>query len=701
MSDESIYQGWQRRIGMCKNRRILWEALVATCAHFAVGRHDVSWDRRGRMRERFTPDNEVNRTINLFSPALSKIVSRLIANDPRWNPVPDELEDVTDEEIDAADAALQKCWEGDEYGDFSVKQELKQVIRSGWLQGGRLAYFRFDEDSKMPVMDTYELWDVYTEASRRLRDKQWIVIAQTKDVDWIKSNGAYDATVRNEVAVDNRLAESGVKSQYERRIKGGSVDNGNTALLYYTFEVKSRDPKIEAEKQKSPNAVHEDDPGESVEMETPDGDNPEQEDDMNGKGKFYILFRVVCPQGVLQEMELDYPRLSAIFDLFKPVEDGEFYGIPPCADWIDPSKSIDKTNTNIENYIGTMLQGKWIRRNKTIAVPVADRMGQIITDETGNSITPLRMEPLPATHFKHKEDNERYFEKISGVHDVSQGGSTGGADSGVGIAQLVANDESNSADPVDNFRLFLQRCAKKLLRQMADHWSEVHTLYRYDNADMSYKQMKVVGEKFHNTDEASMTGVTKIRAFKRIHAQIEIGAFWKKSEERGQLVEIMKAGYNPGGNPLMDKIFLSTFTIGVGRQLVRQFKMLQNPWAYVAQGNVFLILNGTPPVTDPNAPHQFFQQFYTQKAEEQMKAGDQQGANLLNAAAQKEGILAQSIGGAGSPQTPETLDQLHPELQASPASTPGGPPPPAPSPAPAPGAQPTPPPPSAPPPIGQ
>lgn len=678
MSDTTIYAAWKQRVEWCKDRRVLWEATVATCMHFAAGRHDVSWDRRGKMREKFTPDNEVQRTINLFSPALSKIVSRLIANDPRWNPVPDGLEDVTDEEVDAADAFLQKIWEGDEFGDFSIKQELKQVIRDGWLQSGRLCYFRFDDTSKMPVMDTFELWDVFTDSARRLRDKQWIVIAVPKDLDWIKSNPNFDQDCREECAMDGRIAESGVKGQYERRMKGGSVDNSHTALLYYTFEVKSRDPEVEKAKQKDSLAVPEED--ESPEEENNEDEAETGDADMKGSDKFYILYRVVCPSGVLEEHELPYPRLSAIFDIFKPVEDGEFYGVPPCADWIDPAKSIDKTNTNIENYIGTMLQGKWIVRNREVSIPVADRMGQKIVDPTGSSVSALKMEPLPSTHFKHKEDNERYFQQISGVHDVSLGADNGGADSGVGIAQLVANDETNSADPVDNFKLFLSRCAKKLLRQGSDHWSDVNILYHFDKDNQEFKQIKVVGEQFHNNDEAKLDGVTKLRAFKRINVQIEIGAFWKNSQKRNQLVEMQKAGYKPGENQVWDKIVLSTFEIGVGRELVREMKQLQNPWMYIAQGNVMLILAGQEVNTDDKAPHQFFQSYYQERGQTEMKAGNQQGGQALLVAAQKEGILAKQLGGTTDGNTPETLDQLHPQLQGSPQ-------PPAPSAAPPPPAQ--------------
>lgn len=631
------FQLWHDRVEQCKDRRVLWETQVATNMHFAYGSRKIWWDDKGMMRERVMNDNEVFRPINLFPSALSVITSRLTENDPRWNPHPSELENVTDAEVDAANAALQNVWEGDENGDGSIKRELKLVIRDSYLMGGRLVYFRFDEDSDMPVMDSFSLMDVFSDAPQTLKEKQWLAIAVPKDNDWIKKNPLFDAKVRALVSIDNKLAESGLQQQYLYRQMGGrsTTVNSNTSMLYYCFEVRSK----KGGKKKSKDDVQ--DINENVQTSSQNA----------------IYFCVVSSAGVLQELELPYDRLSAIFDIFKPIEDGVFYGRPPCSDWIEPSKSIDTINSNIESYISNFLQGKWILRDRNVSVPVAGRQGQKIVDPTGNSVTQLPMQPLPQTHFLHGQNQERHFERLSGVHSESIGRLSGGADSGVAIAQLQATDQQNSSDTVDNFRMFLKRCGKKILRQMSDHWSDVKVLYRYDKMNQEYHPMKVVGEKFYDEADASMEGVTLLRPFKSLDVDLEIGALYKEGAKRDQIVALLNTGWQPGMNPLLDQVILSGFNIGVGRDLVRMIKEKQNPYSWIGEGNIQLILQGQDVAVSPGDPHSYFSGLYRSKAEELLKAGDQRGATLLNAQASRHAVFEQQGMNAGTGEAPETAEE--------------------------------------------
>lgn len=661
------YSLWRTRIQRCTARRVLWEAYVASCAHYEAGIHNVSWDKRGKMRERFTEDNEVQPVINLFTPALANIVSRLISNDPHWNPIAAEGADVTDEEIDAADAILQAVWEGDENGDYSMKQELKLVIRNGWLQSGQLAYFRFDDERGLPCMDSFPLWDVYSDEAEKLRDKQWLAIAVKKDIEWIRHNADFDQEVRDAVVADNKIAQSHIQQQFLRRQMGGGPEIGDTAMLFYTFEVKVKgDPKNNEEYMEEEDQFLNAGLNETTHVPTPeivDDTSEENDDEIIGDGDTspyakkesnrYILCTVEATNGTLQKFELNYPRLSVIFDIFKPKEDGRFYGIPLCNDWIDPNKSIDKTNANIENYLWNFLQGRYIIRNRSVVVPVAGRQGQKIIDETGSSIQQLELHPLPSTHFSHLNNQNMFFDRISGVHDVNTGGAKP-AQAGVAIAQNAANDEANSSDPVDNYKQFLKRAGKKLLRQAADHWKDVKTIYHYDQTTQQRKPMKLVSHQFFDQEAGEHEGAVKIYPFSRLNVDIEIGAFWKKSQQREQIVSLLQAGWNPGGNPIVDMVVLSSYEIGVGREIVRQLKNVQNPWSFIAQGNIQLVKAGQPPLPIvENAPHQFLQQQYANAAEEELKAGNQAGAQALNALAQKEAILAQAPGGnAGNPNLP-------------------------------------------------
>lgn len=647
-----LFTTWKTRVESCKDRRVMWEAQVATCMHFESGNHQVWWDKQGKMREKKIKDNEVWRPINLIPSALAVITSRMIANDPRWHPKASELEDVTEEELDAADAALQDIWEGDEYGDYSVKQEMKLVLRHGWLQGGRLVYFRFDEEVDMPVMDSFSLWDTFSDSPQKLREKQWLTIPCPKGVGWVKNNPSFDATKRLEIDSDHKLAESGLHQQFLRR-QTGNEKNIESVLLYYNFEVKLRDAR--------PSTTEKEDDRQEGESEGEYADRVTQSKELKKAGKErYIEFSICTYRGLLTEtQELDYPKLSALFDVFHPVENGDFYARPIVDDWIEPSKSIDKTNSNVEAYMDTFLHGKWLLRHRGVSRPLAGREGQVLIDETGNSVTQLPMVPLPQTHFQYKNDAERHFERLSGVHGASLGSAPANIESGVGLSQVLAMDEQNTSDPVDNYRMFLKRCAKKLLRQMADNWSDVRTVYRFDRESGEQKPMKIVGESFYNKEDAAQEGAVRLRPFKRLDVDIEMGILWKESQRRKEWIDLMGTGWTPGMNPVMDSAVLDIFNMGSFRPIVRQLREMQNPHSYLAEGKSRLIMAGESVPIEQNDPHEFYWNFYKARAEERLKAGDQRGAALLNAQAQQHAILMEETGNnAGSPELPETLDEL-------------------------------------------
>jgi len=625
--------------------------------HFEAGNHQVWWTKDGKMREKKLADNEVWRPINLIPSSLAVITSRMIANDPRWHPHSSELEDVTDEELDAADAALQNIWEGDEWGDYSIKQELKLIIRHGWLQGGRLSYFRYDDEVDMPVMDSFSLWDTYSDSAHKLKDKGWLSIPCSKTVEWVKNNPDFDSTKRLEVDADHKLAESGLQRNFLRKQTGGSEERNESILVYYNFEMKTRDARQET--------TEEEPESEAGEGRAEYEDEKTKAKEMNkAKKERYVEFSISTYKGYLQEpRELDYPKLSALFDVFHPVINGDFYCRPIVDDWIEPSKSIDKTNSNVEAYMDTFLHGKWLMRHRGVSRPIAGREGQIIYDETGNSVAQLPMVPLPQTHFQYKADAERAYERMSGVHGASTGEDPGNVESAKGLAQVLAMDEQNTSDPVDNFRMYLKRVGKKLLHQMSDNWSDVKTLYRFDKDAGKEVPIRVVGEKFYDENDASFEDEdgnkpTLLRAFKRIDVDLEMGILFKQSQRKKEWIDLLSTGWAPGMNPVIDKVTLDIFNMGSMREVIRELREMQNPHAFLAEGKSRLIMVGEEVAVEQNDPHEYYWNFYKQKAEERLKAGDQRGATMLNAQAQQHAILMQELGGAGSPEVPETEEDL-------------------------------------------
>ena len=110
---------------------------------------------------------------------------------------------------------------------------------------------------------------------------------------------------------------------------------------------------------------------------------------------------------------------------------------------------------------------------------------------------------------------------------------------------------------------------------------------------------------------------------------------------------------DPGQNPVIDRVILDAYDIGVGREIVDELRALENPDMMIAKGKAAKIAQGESVEVNFDDPHQFLQDFYAGEAEKALEEGDQAGARALNAQAQKHGAhIQQGVGGVGSPQAP-------------------------------------------------
>jgi len=665
--DQAIQARWRRYIESCKDERPLWEGQVAVCMNFADGNHRVSVTKEGMFKEHALLPGQIWRTVNLWPITLSVITTRLTANDPRWNPRKSQLSNVSDAEIEAADAALQHIWSGSGDSERSVKREMKRAIRSGYKQGRRLLYMRFDDELNLPVLDSYSLWDVYSDPSAEaIRDKRWLCISLPKHIDWLEET--YPAAKALKLSPDQKLAESRLQEQFLKGKTGQSRDTRRTINTIYGFRIVSRD--------------YEEETVEEIQNGVDDAGDPIMEENtvMVTKSKNIILHEVVveAPDGgaspVIYREEIDYPYLSDIFDSFSPKDDEDFHARPPCIDWVDPSKSIDSVFSTIEAYVGMFGQGRWIVTKKGITIPVGGIGAQVIEAQPGDLVQ-LPMHPLPSTHFTHLQNAKAEYQEITGVHSATLGNMPSGDTSGKALAQSSALDEQNSSDDVDNFRLCLERVAIKMLRIMSDNWDEVQTLYRYDENTGESKEIKVIGERFKDNldltddvdrdiddDEDTITndnGVVIIRPFMRVDVEIVVGPFFKSIHKQELLVQILNTGWQPGMNPVMDSVILDTIDIGAGREMVRKLKTLRNPQQIIAEGKAMLIVEGEAVSVTRTDPHKFLKDFYAKKAKEKMENGDQRASELLNAQAQKHAMLMQKgMGDGGNPEAPGNLEEF-------------------------------------------
>jgi hypothetical protein len=320
-------------------------------------------------------------------------------------------------------------------------------------------------------------------------------------------------------------------------------------------------------------------------------------------------------------------------------------------DWIDPQKSINKTVSNNENHIDNFGQGIWIVEGDDIVIPRAGVQGQVIKADNGQ-IQSIPAQPIPSTHFQQHGTAINHYEQISGVHSESLGRQSGSAESGVALAQLQALDEQNSSDAVDNFKMFLSRVASKILFQAAMNWNKTKVLYHFDRFTNEERSLTVIGEGATRTRKNSIAkGTTSIRAFRKVDVDIVIGQFFAHAQKREELKDLLSTGYQPGVNPVLDRIVIESYDIGVGKDIVSELRKLENPDLMVVTGNAAKIVLGEEVRVNDIDPHEFYRDFYAGKAQEVLANGDQGGAARLNKQAQlHDTMMQQGLGGAGTPE---------------------------------------------------
>lgn len=653
MADKAENSKWLDRVSISKDERTRWEAYVSTCMGFADGRQKQWYDLDGGFHTKDEEDNEVFRIVNLINSHLTIHISRLTANDPRWHPVASEHDKLSRMEIDVANAILQNTWEGEPYGDDSFKFTSKLNIRYGFLQGRDLAYIRYDDEYQRPVVQRFDMWDVFSDpSSQSLKEKQWIDIALPKGVQWLKQQkkNDYNEGLLNLLNADHILAESGIKKTYIQSISGGNKAGRDTVMTHYTFELNPENGSI----------VH------RVVIPTMGA---------GVDGEEGVLFKKV-----IEKYDDNRPLyLCDIFDSFAPVETGRFYERPPVFDWIDPQKTVNKMFSGIENYIDCFIQGKWVLRDEDVDVPRAGLHGQKIIGDPSD-VQAIQLQPLPSTHFEHLQSAITRMEQISGVHSESMGRLSGGAESGVAIAQLQALDEQNSADAVDNFKQYLSRVGLKVLNNASRNWKKQKRIYAFDKATKTPTSYAVIGagmkkkpakEGEEVTEDAPQEGAEQpvmLHPFTKLDVEIVIGQFFLASQRRQEIKDLFADGWTPGENPVKDKVLLASYDIGVGREIVDELEKMQNPDLMIAYGKSAKVANGEDVPVHPDDDHQFLADFYEARADEMKQEGLPKAEGFLRAQAQQHLAMLQN-------QNNSAAEAPAAEPPPAPDAEPVGPPP--------------------------
>ena len=148
----------------------------------------------------------------------------------------------------------------------------------------------------------------------------------------------------------------------------------------------------------------------------------------------------------------------------------EFYGESWAKHVIPMNRVLNALESSIFQYNYKYAKGRFvIDKNSGVRI-INNEHGSIIEKNQGAEVRSLPIERLPESYPQQIENMRRYIEDIGGAHDISLGRIPTGVKSGVGLAELKQADSTNQNDLVDNLEDFLIRVAKKLLKEISDHY---------------------------------------------------------------------------------------------------------------------------------------------------------------------------------------------------------------------------------------
>lgn len=556
----------QNRLTEAKSIRVQWEAWVATVQNFYDGNHREWWTDKGELIRKPMMDGEVWRTINLFPGAEDNRQNRLTRNEPQWHVKQGYGVVASQEDLDVANAYLQTI-----YRTLNWKDDIKQIIAYGDKRGSCPTVIGWDSTTQTPTITYYDTWDFYPDpTSPNPEGWQWLICSVPKGLDEIRAREDFDADKRQNVQPDGRYAQSGLKDQLERQRNGGKTSMQQCLLLQYFVKTKE------------------------------------------GIMQYYIVGKELMKKPEL----LPYKGFEDFIDIYKPRNTERFYERPPMSDWVDPQKSVNKTFSNIEWYIDIALQGRWRRSYKDIPPPVGGIQGQIWEAAIGD-IEQFPMIPLPQTHFQHLEMALRQFENVSQVHSESYGRLSGSGDiSGVGINSIQIADQQNSAMAVDRLKTFLSRIAVKVLAVAAKNL-KITTPIVVEQSPGQTVRMDVLGEDARSLRDLP-NDVLFVKPFDNIDVEIIVGSAYSDFQAQDTVLNFIKAGYEPGKNPITDRMVTTFWRVGNQREVTKMLEDFRDPDRMIAAGENFKMRNGdliTPNVADNHQVHIEIHQMEAKKLE--------------------------------------------------------------------------------------
>jgi hypothetical protein len=466
--------------------------------------------------------NRVRRSINVVKPQIRGLKNFVLKTPLTVEFVP---EDNSEEAVQAAQD-LNRAWRGIEYA-LNLRQYMRDIVHDGFVKyAGYLGILPRAND--LPAVHRYDGFDAYPDGTApTVNDGRVFILATRQNLQAIKSNPDYENTA--ELQSDGRLAASEFKDSYERQKQGGQpsstagdLDSIILKQLFIRLPLCYRD------------------------ITGPDGKPAKQLATLeNGETHLWIVTTASNQLLRIEDTTLTkYPTVP-----YYPEKSGS--GVFGNA-WVSDLKAANKIIDNVMS-----IAEEWhLKAKPKLLVPTDSKLKEVKASidvleynklVPGDSIKDFMPQSLPASLFKLGEVARAALADMGGLHEASIGTVPIGVKSGKGIEALQAADaEFNIAEPLENFGLFFQEVAERIVELVSQNQIDQRTI-TYPDKD-GVQKVTIIGEAGLVPDADGNVqvpeGVIVVRPSKaRVTIVPEMA--WTEEGKREQLREMYKDGLVP------------------------------------------------------------------------------------------------------------------------------------------------------------
>lgn len=429
----------------------------------------------------------VRRTVNKVRKMMRAVQNILLRNEPNWNIKPRGKGEEAKKEADIASKYLR--WF---YRNKHLKEFLKDLVYLAFARGIGIGEV-LETDEGIDLKLDIDVFDCYLDPSGKGRffiktfSKSKAELEETKNSDGNPVYSNLDELTSSKLAASNVKERLLTQQGYEKGLDQGDKDLRE--LLCYEFWIKEADGNIR------------------IITRAGEGDS----------------------KRIIRDEPTDKEEIPFLY-YYPDKKPNTIYPKAWFKDLISLQRGYNRTTSFIENYIFTMLWGRYIKKRGVKSTQEMTKHGQILTYDGVRPPTIQQLQDMPRIVLEYIGFLGQQMEDLT-VHAESMGRKTSEKESGRAIALLQAADVQNLSTPLTNLEVFLSKVAKLILKRL----SEQITSKEFTIDDETFK---VIGIKAKD----ELQDVVKIGEFDEIDVEIVPGSAFGDYQQKEEALALKKEG---------------------------------------------------------------------------------------------------------------------------------------------------------------